>query len=488
MVLMKTFFSKIMLAQVIAVVLALLVVAVITRVSLNRGFRDFLHTQETAVLEAVAPVLGDVYESRGNWRSLRNNSQNWQRIWRSSRAQQGAGPPGNPRQRPGPPRNKHKPGLPPPDSTGLSPMRWMRPSDRGMLRERLFLLDQDRKRVAGAVITSSEGMQLQAIEVNEEVVGWIGFTPMGKELPPEAQRFFQGQVRISLLSLALALVVAAALAFMLARNLSRPIRRLDDTVRKLSQGHYDSRASVDSRDEIGRLAAHVNQLAATLEQNRTARQRWMADIAHELRTPVAILKGEIEALADGIRPADERMSRSLHEEVEQLSVLIDDLQTLALSDAGALNINKETVKLDQLRLQCAGSFRKRLEQRGIELGVQAQSLELTADPQRVRQLLQNLLENSCRYVVDGGKVYLRLKAVAGGCELELEDTGPGLEDAQLEQLFERFYRVEESRSRSGGGTGLGLSICKNIVEAHGGQIYARHSSLGGLKIHVDIPG
>jgi two-component system sensor histidine kinase BaeS len=178
------------------------------------------------------------------------------------------------------------------------------------------LLAEDHSRIAGAETEDWDGITLEAIEVDGEVVGWIGFVPMGNMLPPE-----------------IALSVAAALAFLLARNVSRPVRQLGDTVRDLSRGEYRARVGVGTRGEIGDLAVHVNQLADSLEQNRTARQRWMADIAHELRTPVAILKGEIEALADGVRQSDERMSASLLEEVDQLSVLIDDLQTLALSDA-----------------------------------------------------------------------------------------------------------------------------------------------------------
>ena len=170
-----------------------------------------------------------------------------------------------------------------------------------------------------------------------------------------------------MIALAIALLVATALALLLARNLSRPVKSLDSTVRRLSEGDYEARATLFSLDETGRLAEHINLLAASLEQNRTARRRWMADIAHELRTPVAILKGEIEALSDGVRQADDRLTASLQEEIDQLSALIDDLQTLALSDAGALNIQKEKVRLDMLIHQCAESYGERMAQKNIDL-------------------------------------------------------------------------------------------------------------------------
>ena len=358
-----------------------------------------------------------------------------------------------------------------------------------MLRDRLFLLAQDHSRIAGAKTNVLEDATLEAIVFDGQVVGWIGFTPMGAVLPPDAERFLDRQIRNTVVSLALALVVAAALAFLLARNVSRPVRQVGDTVRDLSRGEYQARARVETRDEIGGLAEHVNQLADTLEKNRTARQRWMADIAHELRTPVTILKGEIEAMADGVRQADERMSASLRDEVDQLSTLIDDLQTLALSDAGALNIHKKSFDLSNLISQCVDSFRDRMAARQITIDLRgAEDVILSADQPRLRQLLHNLLENSSRYVNEAGQVRVSLTQNQEETELVVEDSGPGLENEHIEHLFERFYRVESSRSRSSGGTGLGLSICKNIVEAHGGSIQATHSVMGGLKIRIILSG
>ena len=257
---------------------------------------------------------------------------------------------------------------------------------------------------------------------------------------------------------------------------------------RVSRGDYQARVSVEAGDEIGILAGHVNDLATTLEKNRTARQRWMADIAHELRTPVAILKGEMEALTDGIRPADERFAASLQEEIDQLSKLVDDLQTLALSDAGALNIQKEMMDLARVAEQSVELYRDRLAVRGISIELRMDgSVNMSADPNRMRQLLQNLLENSCRYVEDDGRVLLTLLQGPGSVNIVLEDSGPGLTASQIPRLFERFYRAEGSRTRSSGGTGLGLSICKNIAEAHGGRIHAEPSEIGGLKIQVDLP-
>jgi two-component system sensor histidine kinase BaeS len=483
---MKTLFSRILLAQVVAVVLALLVVTLITRFSLNRGFTGFLLRQETTILETIAPALSDVYQRQGSWDFLRENPNNWQLIWRLSRVQQGNQQGGPPRQGQGRgrPRENERPAPPPGPEAEF---RWLASPGKGKLRERLFLLDESKERIAGSEITGFKQIDLQELIVDGTVVGWIGFAPMGRVLPPEAERFLGSQVKIMFLALTIALTVAALLAWLLASNVSKPVQRLGRTVRKLSDGQYEARASDVSEDEIGVLALNVNSLAEKLEKNRTVRKRWMADIAHELRTPVAVMKGEIEAIADGVRQFDGTTIASLNEEINHLASMIDDLQALALADAGALNIQKQEVNLAEVVKLSTDSFRHRLAKKNITLKTTlAEIVHINADPQRVRQLLHNLLENSCRYVEEGGVAVISLQT-NGNTILQLEDSGPGVNDEQLERLFDRFYRVEGSRSRATGGSGLGLSICKNIVEAHGGKIEADHSPLGGLLIRAIFP-
>lgn len=485
---MRTLFARILLAQVITVLLALLVVMAITRASLNRGFIDFLERQEVAVLDITAPALADLYEARGGWEFLRDQPENWYSILRQTRKllpggdERGRGPP-----RMGRPAAERGPGAvggPPPDH----PLRWLRSLDRLQLRDRLFLLDADRVFLAGAPVEDLADLTLQEIRVGEASVGWIGFAPMGKILPPEAERFLLNQVRVLSAAFLIALGLAALLGFLLARQLSRPVRELMGTVTELAHGHYDKRATGAGRDEIGRLSEAVNSLAATLEKNRSIRQRWMADIAHELRTPVAILKGEIEALADGVRQADSRSLASLGEEIDQLAALVDDLQTLALSDAGALNLRRERIDLAALVQAATEPFGERLAGRGIALELDLpKAAEIPGDAQRLRQLLHNLLENNLRYVESGGWVSIRIKARPRGVQLTVEDSGPGVPDGQLERLFDRFYRAEQGRSRTGGGSGLGLSICRNIAEAHGGSIWAEPGRSGGLAITVELP-
>ena len=173
--------------------------------------------------------------------------------------------------------------------------------ERLQFLKRLFLLDGQKSHVVGAVTSEKGQYRLEAVEVAGEVVGWIGFVPLRAELPWTAQRFLRNQARMLMASLAVALLLAGIIGFLLARHISRPVRELAGEVAALTRGEYGVRAEVRTRDEIGALGRDINRLAEALEKNRTVRRRWMADIAHELRTPVAILKGEIEALEDGVR-------------------------------------------------------------------------------------------------------------------------------------------------------------------------------------------
>ena len=483
---MKGLLAKILAAQILSVLLALLVMVIAARVSLRQGFIDFLERQEAVVLADLGPALAHIYETQGGWDFLIDRPNHWQRILRHNPAmQQDGGPPGPP---PGGRRSRPFAGGPPSPLAVEQQLRWLRTLDRLKLRDRLFLLDGERAWVAGARDGGPEGRTLAPVEAEGAIVGWIGFAPMGRFRPPEVDRYLGGQLRTLTLSLLLALGLAAGLGLLLARHLSRPVRELEDTVRALTHGNFDQRAAVTSGDEIGGLAVGINRLAETLEKNRSSRQRWMAEIAHELRTPVAILKGEIEALTDGVRAPDERAMASLREEIEQLSVLVDDLQTLALADAGALNLRRESVELVALVRQVAESFAGRFAARDISVELDLpEPIDVLADAQRLRQLLQNLLENSSRYVESGGRVRIGLTRGAGDAQLTVEDSGPGVGEAQMALLFERFYRLERGRSRAGGGSGLGLAICRNIVEAHGGEIRAVRSPLGGLGIQVRIP-
>lgn len=475
---MKSLLSKILFALIGSTVLALLLVTLLSRTALQWGFVHFLEQQEENQLHNLLPELASFYERRGNWDELANDPRRWMRLLMKTRPE-GVRPPGEV-----PPEFMRRPQKLPARITKQEAML----RDTRHLWRRIFLLNEAREWVAGAQVAATGSGKLVAIEVGGKTVGWVGFLAAEAVLAPEARRFLDYQGHALLLSLLIALLMASFLGYLLARNLSGPVARLRDTVHELTSGRFAARAKVESSDEIGELAHHVNRLAETLEKNETTRRRWTADIAHELRTPLAVLQGELDAVKDGVRPFTTATVASLQEEVAHLSELVADLQTLALADAGALNIRLQNVDLSSLLRQVMEGFAERFSAAGLRLDADLPPrLELAADPQRLRQVLQNLLENSCRYTHRGGKVQIRLTEDRQAAVLEIADSAPGVDAAHWPHLFERFYRVEPSRGRAGGGSGLGLAICRNIVEAHGGEISADGGPLGGLAIHIRLP-
>lgn len=326
------------------------------------------------------------------------------------------------------------------------------------------------------------------VPLNGETVGYLALRQRESVSDESALGFQAGQRRTYGLIAALALALSALLSLILSRRLLRPIRRITVGARRLGEGRYATRIPVDRSDELGRLAEDFNHLAAALEQNEQTRRQWVADISHELRTPLAILRGEIEALLDGVRQASPERMQSLHAEVMSLGKLVDDLYELALSDLGALDYKRESLDLAISLDAVVDTFTHRFAAKQLGLHNQVKGpLPLSGDPRRLQQLFTNLLENSQRYTDPGGRLVIRLESETADYHLVLEDTAPGVPESALPRLFERLYRVDKSRSRSLGGAGLGLAICRNIVEAHGGRIDAKASRLGGLAVHIRLP-
>jgi len=302
-------------------------------------------------------------------------------------------------------------------------------------------------------------------------------------------QFQEDQFRAVLLACSIAVALAALIALWLARTLLAPVRRVAEATHHLAAGRYETRVNVTSHDEVGQLAADFNHLAQTLQRNEGVRRDFMADVSHELRTPLAILRGELEAIEDGVRAVTPTALHSLQGEVATLSQLVDDLYELSLSDAGALAYRLHELDLRVLLTSTVDSMRMRFAQRDlrIELQLPSRALPVNADEARLQQLFHNVLENSLRYTDCGGQLRIGVQETADWLQVDFQDSAPGVVVEMLPHLFERFFRSEGSRSRATGGAGLGLTICRNIAEAHGGTIEAQASPLGGLWIAVRLP-
>ncbi|WP_075180867.1 two-component system sensor histidine kinase BaeS [Pantoea sp. 1.19] len=425
------------------------------RLSFERGFIDYIRLGNEQRVAMLSDALADQYQDHGSWDFLRRNER---LVWQMMRSFD-QNPDGN------------KP---------LPPHGW---------RTQFWVLD-DRFRVMvgprGPL--PPDGIRHDIALDDGRVVGWIVSAPPERLTRSTDIHFDQQQRRTSWLIVGLSTLLAAAVTWLLSRGLLAPVKRLVEGTRRLAAGDYASRVAVSSRDELGRLAQDFNRLAGTLEKNERMRRAFMADISHELRTPLAILRGELEAMQDGVRQLSPEAIGSLQAEVGLLSKLVDDLHQLSLSDEGALAYRKAPIDAVALLELVAGSFRSRFADRGLSLTLDLPPrAPLFGDADRLMQLFSNLLENSLRYTDAGGGLTIRLRPDPQGITLLFDDTAPGVDDAQRQHIFERFYRAEGSRSRASGGSGLGLAICQNIVEAHSGSIKAEHSERGGLLIVLHLP-
>lgn len=374
----------------------------------------------------------------------------------------------------------------------FTPNDWYYASEYSPARPYLALLDAEQFIIFGSEEALPQA-NLNPIIVQGETVGFLAVTSR-QVLSEQADLLFSDQQKNSFFLFSLFLgVISALIAFPLSAFMVRPIRGLVYGTHQLAHGDYTSRIPVRGSDELTQLSVDFNSLADTLEQNREARQQWIADISHELRTPLSILQGELESLQDGIRPMTTDTINSLHNEVVHLGALVNDLHELSMSDQGALIYKKELIDLQSVFEMSRNMTQHLLDKNNIKLTISFKSrsgddgIQVIGDENRLLQLFDNLFQNTCRYTDDGGELIINIRQNTNHVVLEWYDSKPGVTDEDLSHLFDRLYRVDVSRNRKKGGSGLGLTICKNIIEAHGGTVRAEHSSLGGLKIIIQIP-
>lgn len=351
-----------------------------------------------------------------------------------------------------------------------------------------MLYDAQYNPVQGRPRDKPPGLQLE-LKLADKTIGFLGIYPRRESgNSEEDERFISEQNRTLLMAGLLTLISSFGIAWLLSRQLVKPIESLRQSSSELASGNYDTRIKVQSRDELGLLSEDFNRLAETLQKHEHSRRQWIMDIAHELRTPLSILRGEIEAIQDGISEPDPATIQSLHHETLHLQRLVEDLYTLSVSDSGSLTYHKTRLDIAAVLKDTLTQFDSRLREKMLTLSTDIrQPVYCQADPQRLQQLFKNLLRNSLRYTDAPGKLHVSLHISAGQAVIAFEDSAPGVPDESLPRLFERLYRVESSRNRATGGAGIGLSICYNIVQAHGGHITADHAPLGGLKITVTLP-
>ncbi len=318
--------------------------------------------------------------------------------------------------------------------------------------------------------------------------------------PPDSRRSqdFLRNIQDSLVQVGLvAALASAALAFWLSRRLARPITAVSQAARRLAQGDLAVRAPwpppesripwASGEREIIDLARSFNEMAQSLQALERERQQAVADIAHELRTPIAVMQARLDALEDGVYPLNTSQIALLSTQTQLLTRLVGDLRTLTLADAGRLALKLRDTELGHLAAEVVGGLQDQAARRGVRLDVQAAPAPLYADPDRVRQVVTNLVENALRHARAQVRVQVGPRE-GGGVVLFVDDDGSGIPAGSREAVFTRFTRLDESRARDTGGSGLGLAIVQALAQAHGGAAQAGESPLGGARLSVTFPG
>lgn len=339
-------------------------------------------------------------------------------------------------------------------------------------------------------LPASEIEQGVPIEVDGQRVGTLVLqrTPFGGQTRTDP--FLERINRALLIAAGGGAALALLLGWLLSRALTAQLHDLTLATRKIASGDLGRQVAVRSRDEIGQLATSFNSMSADLASARDLRRQMTADIAHELRTPLSIILGHTEALRDGVIPSTPETHSLLHDEAVRLNRLVDDLRTLSLADAGELSLNRRPTAPGGLLERAAALHAPRLQQKDITLRTEiAPALPaIDVDPDRMAQVLNNLLDNAARHTPAGGQITCRAAANTLSCvHLSISDSGPGIAPADLPFIFERFYRADKSRQHDANGSGLGLAIAKSIVEAHGGRMWAESQPGSGAAFWIELP-
>jgi two-component system sensor histidine kinase BaeS len=283
-----------------------------------------------------------------------------------------------------------------------------------------------------------------------------------------------------------AFVVALVVSIFVSRRVVLPVQEMQAASQRIARGHYDERVGMpahaghENLDELGRLALSFNQMASQLEQIETMRRDLIANVAHELRTPLASIQGYMEGLIDGVLPAEAATFQQVYREADRLQRLVHDLQELSRVEAGAFALDRRPTPASRLVDAVVERLGRQFEEKGValEADVPADLPPVIADEDRIGQVLLNLVGNALQYTPAGGQVCIRARREGDTLSIAVEDTGIGISAEHLSHVFERFYRVDKSRSRAGGGSGIGLTIARHLVEAHGGTMQAESAGQG----------
>ena len=365
---------------------------------------------------------------------------------------------------------------------------------------RILVMDRDRKVRADSHLDFGFDLDLTLTEEHTFPILSRGVTvgsvlvtsrEVHEETPEPSVSLLTTALNRSLLWTGLAAGAAGILLIsLLSRRMLAPVRELSSAARLLGRGDTSQRVSAKGRDEVAELGRAFNSMASDLERAEGQRKILMADIAHELRTPLSNVQGYLEAIKDGLLQPDSRTVDTVHGQVMHLSRLVEDLRLLALAEAGDLPLHRQPGSLVDVLQRSMDAVKPRADAKGVEVSLEAHGElpHVEMDSMRIAQVVGNLLENAINYTPQGGAVTVTASlSGARTARVSVSDTGMGIPADDLDNIFERFYRVDPSRTRATGAAGLGLTIAKGLVEAHGGAIYAESTLGQGSRFTFDLP-
>lgn len=431
---------RLMLSYLVLIALTVVLLATVVRVATDRTFSRYLSDQATVHGEMLPVMLAGYYARQGNWSGVQPNIDEASRLI----------------------------GAP------------------------VILADHE-GRVVAAGQQDMIGQQLdpsqppgRAIPVVGSGDTVIGTVYVGRTVDQQrADAAFLAAVTRALLAAAvLVALLATALGLLLARSISRPLTEMGRAAASVARGDYTVRVAAHGRDEVAALARAFNRMAAGIAEPESLRRALVANVSHDLRTPLTVLRGYLEGLRSGAildRRSAELAFDAMHAEVERLLRLIDDLRQVAHLDAGTLPLERRPCTLQELAAEAVRRITPLAEAKAITITDETRRdlPQVRVDPERLGQALYNVLDNAVRHTERGGQIILQAGSDGSTVWLRIQDTGSGIRPEHLPRIFERFYRADPSRSRSEGGSGLGLAITQSIVEAHGGQVTAESAGLEG---------
>ncbi len=360
-----------------------------------------------------------------------------------------------------------------------------------MMRQHLILTDKDGRIIADSSDSNPSGkVDVQdlrtatPIEIENTTIGYL-IAVDGMTFSTEDESFLVGRLTSAALTAGLiAGVISLVLALFLAYRLLRPVQALSQAAQQLGSGNLSQRAPILGNDELAELSRTFNLMASSLEDAEQSRKAMTADIAHELRTPLAVQRANLEALQDGVFSLTTENLESILEQNLLLTRLVEDLNTLALVDSGKLELQRSRTSFPELVKRVMDRYQSQALSAGIQLTLQFDPTQdemplLSIDPLRIEQIIGNLLSNAFRYTPENGRIELRITSKKESVQLTVHDSGEGIPPEALPHIFERFYRADRSRSRALGGSGLGLAIARKLAEAHGGELNAGNHPAGG---------